>query len=146
MERLLVTQALDERDLLKKKISDSIRRCVVVSTARPSDTKVATGAKIEDFEADAKASFQSVMGLIDRYERLDSAILLANAKEEIDVAGKVMTRAAAINMRKNLVSSSHSTGTDFRDVAQWKRASYYEYESHEFDSHHLYFCLGGFIL
>ena len=116
MERLLVTQALDERDLLKKKISDSIRRCAVVSTARPSDTKVATGVKIEDFEADAKASFQSVTDLIDRYERLDSAILLANATEEIDVAGKVMTRAAAINMRKNLVSSSRSTGTDFRGM------------------------------
>lgn len=116
MEKLLVTQALDERDLLKKRISDSIRRCSVVSTARPNDTKVATGVSVDDFSADVKSQYQSITDLIDRYERLDSAILLANATVMIEVAGKKMTRAAAINMRKNLVGTRSVSGTDFRGM------------------------------
>lgn len=49
--------------------------------------------------------------MIDRYTRLDTAITLANASTEIKLSDDtVMTRAAAISMRKALVGD---TSTDF---------------------------------
>lgn len=118
MEKMLVTKALDERDLLKKRISDAISKAKLVSTKRPNDTKVSSGVSVNDFETEAKAQLQRIMDLIDRYERLDSAILIANATEEIEVAGKKMTRASAINLRKSLVNRSirSLSDTDFRGM------------------------------
>lgn len=117
MERMLVTQALDERDLLKKRISDSIRRLKVVETAKSNDTKVSDGTSIKDFTDKAKSQYQSIMDLIDRYERLDSSILLANATEKVDIAGKIMTRASAINLRKSLLGTSRTAqSSDFRGM------------------------------
>lgn len=118
MEKMLVTKALDERDLLKKRISDAISKSKLVSTKRTNDTKVSSGVSVNDFETEAKAQLQRVTDLIDRYERLDSAILLANATEEIEVAGKKMTRASAINLRKSLVNKGirQLSDTDFRGM------------------------------
>ena len=107
-ERMLVTKALDERDLLKKRINDAIRKAELVTTKRPSDDKVKSGSSVQDFEKEAKAQLQKIRDLIDRYERIDSAILLANATEKIEVCGREMTRASAINLRKSL----NSRGTD----------------------------------
>lgn len=118
MEKMLVTKALDERDLLKKRISDAISKSKLVSTKRTNDTKVSSGVSVNDFETEAKAQLQRITDLIDRYERLDSAILLANATEEIEVAGKKMTRASAINLRKSLVNKGirQLSDTDFRGM------------------------------
>ena len=118
MEKMLVTKALDERALLKKRISDAISKAKLVSTKRPNDTKVSSGVSVNDFETEAKAQLQRIMDLIVRYERLDSAILIANATEEIEVAGKKMTRASAINLRKSLVNRSirSLSDTDFRGM------------------------------
>ena len=118
MEKMLVTKALDERDLLKKRIYDAISKSKLVSTKRTNDTKVSSGVSVNDFETEAKAQLQRVTDLIDRYERLDSAILLANATEEIEVAGKKMTRASAINLRKSLVNKGvrQLSDTDFRGM------------------------------
>lgn len=118
MEKMLVTKALDERDLLKKRICDAISKSKLVSTKRTNDTKVSSGVSVNDFETEAKAQLQRITDLIDRYERLDSAILLANATEEIEVAGKKMTRASAINLRKSLVNKGirQLSDTDFRGM------------------------------
>lgn len=117
MEKMLVTQALDERDLLKKRIHDAIRRCRVVTTKLPNDSKVAGGMTVEEFNQEATSQLQRVTDLIDRYKRLDSAILLANATEMIEVAGKKMPRAMAINLRKSLLSSQRGVdSTDFEGM------------------------------
>lgn len=39
-EKMLVTQALDERDLLVKKISDKIDKASFVDTIKPNEDKV----------------------------------------------------------------------------------------------------------
>lgn len=39
-ERMLVTQALDERDLLVKKITDKIAKASFVDTIKPNEDKV----------------------------------------------------------------------------------------------------------
>lgn len=50
-EKMLVTQALDERDLLVKKISDKICKARFVDTVKCSETKVCEARMTrEDFE------------------------------------------------------------------------------------------------
>ena len=116
MEKMIVTQALDERDLLKKKIRDAIAKCDFVAVQKPGDDVIAQDKqKVADYEAEVKASFQSIRDMMDRYTRLDAAILLANATTKIEVAGKTMTRAAAINLRK-MMKGQGLADTDFTDA------------------------------
>lgn len=116
MEKMIVTQALDERDLLKKKIRDAIAKCDFVAVQKPGDDVIAQDKqKAADYEAEVKASFQSIRDMMDRYTRLDAAILLANATTKIEVAGKTMTRAAAINLRK-MMKGQGLADTDFTDA------------------------------
>lgn len=110
MEKLLVCDALDERDFLRKKINTAISDLKLVGSKRIKDNKVGVSSK-EEFEKEAKSQYQSVKDLIDRYNRLDTAITLANATTEIETrSGVKMTRAAAISMRKSIFGNSD---TDF---------------------------------
>lgn len=112
-ERMLVCNALDERDFLRKKIISAINSTYFIACKRVKDDKVRTTGYTDPktFENDAKSSYQSITDMIDRYTRLDTAITLANASTEIKLSDDtVMTRAAAISMRKALVGD---TSTDF---------------------------------
>ena len=56
MEKLLVTQALDERDLLVKKINDKINKLEVLDTIKANEEKVLTlHLSKEEFENTAAA-------------------------------------------------------------------------------------------
>lgn len=112
-ERMLVCNALDERDFLRKKIISAISSTYFIACKRVKDDKVRTTGYTDPktFENEAKSSYQSITDMIDRYTRLDTAITLANASTEIKLSDDtVMTRAAAISMRKALVGD---TSTDF---------------------------------
>lgn len=112
-ERMLVCNALDERDFLRKKIISAINSTYFIACKRVKDDKVRTKGYTDPktFENEAKSSYQSITDMIDRYTRLDTAITLANASTEIKLSDDtVMTRAAAISMRKALVGD---TSTDF---------------------------------
>lgn len=112
-ERMLVCNALDERDFLRKKIISAIHNTYFIACKRVKDDKVRTTGFTDPktFENEAKSSYQSITDMIDRYTRLDTAITLANASTEIKLSDDtVMTRAAAISMRKALVGD---TATDF---------------------------------
>lgn len=85
MEKMIVTQALDERDLLLKRINDAIARAKFVSVKKPNDeVTYESKQRVEDFESDTQSAMQSIKDLIDRYNRLDAAILLANATTYIE--------------------------------------------------------------
>ena len=112
-ERMLVCNALDERDFLRKKIISAINSTYFIACKRVKDDKVRTTGFTDPktFENEAKSAYQSITDMIDRYTRLDTAITLANASTEIKLSDDtVMTRAAAISMRKALVGD---TFTDF---------------------------------
>lgn len=112
-EQMLVCNALDERDFLRKKIISAINSANFIACKRVKDEKVRTTGYIDPktFESEAKSTYQSITDMIDRYNRLDTAITLANASTDIKLSdGTVMTRAAAISMRKALVGD---TSTDF---------------------------------
>lgn len=110
---MLVCNALDERDFLRKKIISAINEAQFIACKRVKDEKVRTTGYTdpETFKKEAQSTYQSITDMIDRYNRLDTAITLANASTEIKLSDNTtMTRAAAISMRKALVSD---TTTDF---------------------------------
>ena len=108
-EKMLICDALDERDFLN--------------------------LSVEDFEDKARSEYQSVMDMIDRYNRINVAIVESNAREIIKTrSGVEMTRAAAIAkkkifstpddfqmiLHKSLVSDLENASEQFRDYKRIK--------------------------
>ena len=107
-EKMLVTQALDERDLLVKKIGDKIAKIKLVDCKRKNEDKTA-GERLtaEDFCKQANSAYQQVMDLIDRYQRIDAAIIASNAASFIETSIGKMSLACAISMRSRLKSGQN---------------------------------------
>ena len=59
MEKMLVTQALNELKTLDSRINRAIRNAAFIAGAKTSDAKVGPGLTKEDFIKDAKASYRS---------------------------------------------------------------------------------------
>ncbi len=103
MEKMLVTQALDERDLLVKKITDKINKASFVDMVKENEEKVMVNhITREEFNQQAKASLQQIEDLIDRYQRIDAAIVASNAAAKIETSYGTFTVAAAISLRNRL--------------------------------------------
>ena len=101
MEKLLVAQALDQRDFLKKKINDAINSMEYVLVCKEKDTKI-KGSSVEDIEERIKSDWQSVNDMIDRYNRIKKAIVLSNATTTIKFTdGTEMTKAEAIALKNS---------------------------------------------
>lgn len=82
-EKMLVTQALDERDLLVKKINDKIEKASFIDTIKPNEDKVfEKRIKKEDYVKEAKAAYQQITDLIERFQTIDAAIVDSNAKQK----------------------------------------------------------------
>lgn len=105
-ETMLMTQALDERDLLVKKINDKIAKIKLVDVKRKNEEKtVDSRVTPEQFTKAAKAAYQQIMDLISRYQRLDSAIIASNASHYVETSYGKMSVADAIALRARLKSS-----------------------------------------
>jgi hypothetical protein len=103
MEKLLVCEALDERDLLEKKIKDAIDRAKFCTVRREKDPKTKNGQTDEEFCKEAKAAYQSITDMIDRRNRINAAIVLSNANTVIKLrSGLELTVAAAITKRRDM--------------------------------------------
>ncbi len=67
-EKMLVTQALDERDLLIKKIRDKIEKANFADTIKHNEEKVIEArVSREEFSKDAESAFQQIQDLISRF-------------------------------------------------------------------------------
>ncbi|SCY69170.1 hypothetical protein SAMN02910292_02518 [Lachnospiraceae bacterium XBB2008] len=112
--KMLVTQALDERDLLVKKINDKIEKAKFVDTIKPNEEKVMESRVSRDeFAKDAESAYQQIMDLIDRYQKIDAAIVASNAKNTIETSYGVFTIAGAISLRKRLRGEDIKTDFEF---------------------------------
>ncbi len=102
-EKMLVTQALDERDLLVKKIGDKIAKIKLVDCKRNNEEKT-LGERLtaEDFCRQANSAYQQIMDLIDRYQRIDAAIIASNAGSFVETSVGRISLARAISMRSRL--------------------------------------------
>jgi hypothetical protein len=118
MEKMLVCEALDERDFLQKKILADIKRLRGITVKRQKDPKTVYGISVEEFTAQEKALYQSIIDQTARYKRINVAIIMSNAKTEITLrSGIKMTVAEAIG-RKSMLNSNMDL--DFRLYDQLK--------------------------
>ena len=102
-EKMLVTQALDERDLLVKKIGDKIGKIKLVDVKKRNEEKTADSRMTpEEFGSTASAAYQSIMDLIDRFQRIDAAIVASNAASTVKTNCGEFTVAGAIALRNRL--------------------------------------------
>ena len=106
-EEMLITQALDERDLLVKKINDKIRKASFVDTIKHNADKVYKNQiSREEFFSQAESAFQQIVDLIARYQRIDAAIVDSNANTWIETSYGRYTVAGAISLRSRLQGNS----------------------------------------
>lgn len=121
--KLLVTQALDRRDLLVKKINDKIRKASFVDTVKENETKV-LNARIDraEFEEKAKSAYQQINDLISQFTKLDAAISASNASTVIHTAKGDMTVAAAISFRGRMKGMGSYDDADFEQALMRKMA------------------------
>ncbi len=121
-EKMLVTQALDERDLLVKKISDKIAKASFVDTMKPNEEKVFVKRISKDeYAKEAASAYQQIMDLIDRFQKLDAAIVESNAKTQVTTTYGTFTVAGAISLRSRLRGMGAYEGmADFEGILQEK--------------------------
>ena len=126
-EKMLVTQALDERDLLVKKISDKIAKASFVDTIKPNEDKVyAKRIGKEEYAKEAEGAYQQIIDLIDRYQKIDAAIVASNAATQITTSYGTYTVAGAIALRSRLRGlGSYGSEADFEGKLQIKLANEY---------------------
>lgn len=121
-DKMLVTQALDERDLLVKKIQDKIKKANFVDTIKPNEEKV-LDARVsrEEFSKDAESAYQQIQDLIDRFQKIDAAIVASNANTTINTTYGSFTVAGAISLRSRLRGAgSYDGDADFETALQLK--------------------------
>ena len=120
-DKMLVTQALDERDLLVKKIRSKIEKASFVDTVKPNEEKVFEArVSREEYAKEAERAYQQIMDLIDRYQRIDAAIVASNAATWVETTYGRYTVAGAISLRNRLRSKTGMlvTGTNFEGFLQ----------------------------
>jgi hypothetical protein len=124
---MLVTQALDERDLLVKKITDKIEKASFVDTIKPNEDKVYSKRITRDeYTREAESAYQQIVDLIDRYQKIDSAIVASNAKTEITTSYGKFTVAGAIALRSRMRSQgSYGMDADFEGLLVGKMKNEY---------------------
>ena len=99
MEKMLVTQALNELKLLDDRINKAINDAVLVIAAKRSEKKVNPNLTKEEFEIRAKAGYQSVLDLIERRKKIKAAVVTSNAVTKVTIHGEEMTVAEAIERK-----------------------------------------------
>ena len=102
-EKMLVTQALDERELLEKKIEDKIEKLRIADCKKRNEEKTINDkVSAEEFAKNAASGYQQIMDLIDRYQRLVAAVIASNAATFVESTRGRMSVAAAIALRTRL--------------------------------------------
>ena len=121
-DKMLVTQALDERDLLVKKINDKIVKASFVDTIKANEDKVLEGrVSKEEFAKQSESAYQQIVDLIDRFQKVDAAIVASNAKTWIKTSYGELTVAGAISLSSRLRgNSSYEYDADFEGSLQRK--------------------------
>ncbi len=103
VEKMLVADALDERDFLREKIEKAISNASFVTVKRVKDPRTKDGSDPEVFEQNAKSDYKSISDMISRLNKINQAITLSNANTVIELkSGIKMSRAEAISRRKEM--------------------------------------------
>lgn len=125
--QLLVTQALDERELLIHKIMDKIKAASFVDMAKHNEERTA-GKRLsrEEYAKQAQRAFQQIMDLVERYQKIDAAIVASNANTKIQTSYGEYTVAGAISLRNRLKAVNGYEGKNFENSLYDKMQEEYE--------------------
>ena len=121
-EKMLVTQALDERDLLVKKINEKIDKARFVDAIKNNEDKVMEDrVSQEEFAKSAESAYQQIMDLINRFQKIDAAIIESNAKTIVETSYGKLTVAGAISLRNRLRGvGSYNDEANFEKKLRYK--------------------------
>jgi hypothetical protein len=101
IRKISITEALNELKLYETRISKAIKSANFVGAAKKSSNLINVQTK-DTFNKNAEASYQSVTDLISNRNKIKSLIVKSNAITEVNINGKIMTVAEAIE-RKNSI-------------------------------------------
>lgn len=102
MRQISITEALNELKLLDDRIMKAISNAKFIGAVKKSSDKVGAVAK-DVFAVRVQASYQSATDLIANRNALKSAIVKSNAVTEVEINGKKMTVAEAIERKNSIV-------------------------------------------
>lgn len=136
MAKMLVTQALDERDLLVKKINDKILKANFIDAAKHNEDKVIMSKETRNaFVEDAKAAYQQILDLIKRYQKVDAAIVASNASTYVETSYGKLTVAGALSLRARLMdNSAYGDDAAFENILMEKMEDQYKYSVQTVDN------------
>ena len=102
MEKMLVTEALNELKTLDARIARATMDCVFICGSKKADKNAVPGVLKEEFCKNATSNYQSVKDLIKRREVIKAAVIASNAITEVEIAGEKMTVAKAIDTKTSM--------------------------------------------
>lgn len=114
MEKMLVTKALNELNLLDSRINKAISKGGFVTAAKAVEKKVSPYQTKEEFANQASETYQSIVDLIDRRAKIKAAIVHSNAVTNVTIGGITMTVAEAIE-KKTSIEYEHSFFTKMKN-------------------------------
>jgi len=80
----------------------------------------------EEYAKEAESAYQQIMDLIDRFQKIDAAIVASNATTEITTSYGTFTVAGAIALRSRLKGAgAYGSDADFEGKLQCKLATEY---------------------
>ena len=123
MEKMTIHRALSELKLIDARIEKAIS-AIKPTGVTQKNKLVNQFYKKEDFEKEARAKFQSVNDLIERKNKIKSAIVKANGVTKVEINGKKMTISDAINFKqvidfkKKLIATLEQKHRSAKDTAE----------------------------
>lgn len=103
------------RDLLVKKIQDKIAKASFTDVKKHNEKKVIDRRVLEEtFRQEAESAYQQIMDLIERFQKIDAAIVASNAATMIHTSFGDYTVAGAISLRSRMRGNgSYDDEADF---------------------------------
>ena len=84
-QKISLHRALAMRKMIKKRLLDAIDNTKFVSLATGTSKKTRDGEIIEEFEANAKSTYQRIVALVSNYGKLSRRIALANVGDHTEI-------------------------------------------------------------
>ena len=102
MEKILVTQGLNELKVIESRITKAIDAADFVTASKNSEKNAKAGITKDDFNKNAISNFDKINALIKRREDIKAAIIKSNAETEVEIAGERMSVAKAIDTKESI--------------------------------------------
>lgn len=99
--QMSITQALNELKLLDSRIKRGIQSASFTAT-HMNDRKIKNTKTLDEFDAEAKASWDSINTLIENRARIKSRIVGSNAVTKVKIGENEMTVAEAIERKSSI--------------------------------------------